>query len=73
MWTFRIFPVGRADENFAVPSALFAMEFVNRHDASITNAAGISRREFFTMRQMVAVPADQGRVVGGSQKSAQRR
>ena len=37
------FPVGRADENLAVASALFAMEFVNGHEIRITNRAEISR------------------------------
>jgi hypothetical protein len=66
-------PIRRANQDFAVASAFFAMEFVNRHNARIINAIRTSRREFFTMRQMVAVPADQSRVVGGSQKKFQRR
>ena len=68
-----VFPIRRANQDFAVASALFATVFVNRHDVRIINAIRISRREFFTMRQMVAVPADQSRVVGGSQKKFQHR
>ena len=60
----RALPIRRADEDFAVASALFAMEFIDRHDVRIISAFGISRCEFFAMRQMVAVPADQGGIAG---------
>jgi len=41
MRTFGIFPVGRADEDFAVALAGFAMEFVDRHEGIV--AADVSR------------------------------
>ena len=47
MRTFGIFPVGRADEDFAVALALFAMEFVDWHEGKIIGPAEISRNELF--------------------------
>jgi hypothetical protein len=32
-------PIAGADENFAVPLALFAMKFINRHEEKITAVA----------------------------------
>ena len=43
MRTFRIFPVRRADENFAVAPALFAMEFVDWHGMKICQRVENSR------------------------------
>jgi hypothetical protein len=153
MRTSGIFPIRRADENFAVAPALPAMKLVNRHGRKIAGAAKISsveterdvsapearkkiarsfncgfvvekrkapagavenfdivrfcrpcrglicfdvlprglfsivaprlgcaaaqpyrsRRQFFAVRQMVAIPADQGGVAGVFKKKLQRR
>ena len=44
MWTFRIFPIGRADQQFAVFPAFFTMELVYRHMKIVFPRAKISRR-----------------------------
>ena len=36
--TLRALPVAGADQDFAVPFALLALKFVNRHDGKILNA-----------------------------------
>ena len=64
-------PIRRANQDFAVASALFAMEFVNRHGGKIINAIRISRREFFTMRQMVAIPPAQRGIVSDCKEKFQ--
>ena len=73
MRAFRPLPIRRADEDFGIVFALGAMKFVNRHGAKIIGAAKISRREFFAMRQMVAVPAAQGGIADVGKKKVQRR
>jgi len=55
MRTFGILPVGRADEDFTVALAGFAMKFVDWHKGKIIGPAEISRGEFFAVRQVVAV------------------
>ena len=73
MRAFGILPIGRAHEDFAVALALFAMEFVDRHEEKLFQRGKNSRREFFPVRQMVAIPAAQGGVAGVGKKKLQRR
>jgi hypothetical protein len=45
MRAFGVFPIGRADEDFAVAPALPAMKFVNRHGGNITGAGKMFKRQ----------------------------
>jgi hypothetical protein len=40
------------------------MKFVNRHERKIIGVVKSSRRQFFAMRQMVAIPVGQSVVAG---------
>ena len=57
MRTFGIFPVGRADEDFAVPLAGFAMKFIDWHEQKlflcVKKSSPVFEREEICMKSFV--------------------
>lgn len=66
-------PIAGADEDFAVPLAFFAMKFVNRHDNKLSRCTRISRRQFLAVGLVIAIPPDQGGIVGIGKNKLNRR
>ena len=64
MRAFGVFPIGRADEDFAVAPALPAMKFVNRHEGKITGAAKSSSAELPDSNFGVKLAALPGKLAG---------
>jgi hypothetical protein len=52
-------PLARADEDFAVFIALFAVKFVNRHEHRITTRLPVLKTEAFPTIPTIPIPSNQ--------------